>query len=132
MAALVKLSLASRMGNYLRIKLLDGVTFRPTNSSMGVQLAGGTLTAVGGEKDGEVVEFALKANQKVRWSVGTCCPQKYHAVLEANPDLMALGTVQVQTLLEPNEERSVGLYFTATRACDLATLEWAVRIYLLD
>lgn len=133
MGALVKLSLASRQSQYLRMELTSTAVAKTTASGLGIQLAGGTPIILGGEKDGtELAGTVLKANQRVALHLGKVAPKKYHVLLETNPTLGAYGSVQCPRILEPEDGTDLVVHFRAERQLDLAELPWVLRLYMLD
>ena len=133
MGAYVRLSLNSRERNYLRMDPVEGVTKRPTASNLGIQLKGGRVSIVGGEKDGETIDGPIvKANQKVKILLGNVRPVRFHLHVASNPTLAAYGTVQHPFIIEPEDDGELALYFKADRQCDLSVLDWTIRLYLID
>jgi hypothetical protein len=133
MAALVKLTTPTRIAGSLRLQTLDGVDVRSTQSGFAVQLACPHLIQVGGDRDGERIDgTVVKPNQRVCLSFGTVKPDKYHVVVEANPELARYGVAQCPTVGEPGEELRLDVYLRADRSLDTAALAWGLRVYLLD
>jgi hypothetical protein len=134
MGALVKLSAASRMKNYLNLATEPGISYRTTKTNMGVELFGNPpVTVVGGEKDGQALDgTSIRANQKVFIALGELCPQKYQVLVEVNPLLAAYGTAQCASIVEPGDNLELGIYLKADRQLDLPEGLWFVRLYLID
>lgn len=131
MSALVKLSTSSRQSNYIRLETAEGVTHRPTPTSMGLQVSGGRMLSATGEDAGSVVD-TIKAGKRGIIHIGTISPSKYQVLVEVHPDLHMLGTVGFPRIVEPGDSLPLDIYVNAHRAVDVGTLPWTVRLYMID
>lgn len=131
MSALVKLSISSRQSNYIRLESAEGVTSRPTPTSMGLQVSGGKMLSATGDDAGAEVD-TIKANKRGIIHLGTISPNKYQVFVEVHPDLHMLGTVGHARIVEPGDSIPLDIYINAHKSVDVSLLPWTVRLYMID
>jgi len=85
-----------------------------------------------GKEAGQVLSGPLAANQSIIIPMGILAPTRYHALIEVNPTLYAMGSVQCPRFVEPDELTPLVVRLRASVQCTPLELPWIVRIYLLD
>lgn len=132
MSSIVKLN-AVKIPRYFDCTLLSAFSELVMHrNGFCLELRGARVIASAGEKAGEEVVGPVKANQRVYLPLGILHPIRYTAMICINPELMAMGDVNVATMAEPREDTPFVIRFKALAECEPAKLPWLVRIYLLD
>lgn len=134
MSALVKLNLSSRKANYLKLDIPPWVEITNTKSALGIQVGKGVkVVSQSGEKSGEeILDGIIAANKRVSIEIGVLRPQKFQAMIECNPLLHKYGTVGHARIVEPGDEVDLAIYLKTDKQLDLSTIDWFLRIYMID
>jgi hypothetical protein len=125
MAAMVKPK--GVKNSYIR---LENQAAEVTPNTWGLQITKPLAVMKG---NGELLEGTeVSTNQRVVLNLGMIENPKYQLLIKHNPLLAQYGQVQMDSMREPGEHGILLLYFKADRALDLGTLDWLVRLYLVD
>lgn len=131
MSALVKLN-NQRIIKYIGLEEAIPTTSRITRNSMSIELEGGIVEILSGKEPGINEEGIIEANQKAKVTLGTIEPFKYNPMTTINPALLELADVRVPTIYEAGEHVEIALYITAHKKINVNTLNWLIRLYLID
>jgi hypothetical protein len=120
--------------NKNRFGLSDEFESRTTIGGFGLEIQNySSVEVLSGTGAGPLVDSTeLPAQRLSVIRFGTISPQKYNAMVEVNPDLIAQCDVQFARLFEPRETNSLELYIRPRVKVDLAELKYLIRLYLLD
>lgn len=130
MSTFVKLASDTRFHNCLGILDSDLSRYKRTRSNMGISVL--TPKAVY-QNDGNLLEEdVIKSGSKAKILVDHVNPNRYHVMVEANPALYEFADVQYPRILEPGDELALILYIKAHKNLDLTSLEYFVRMYVID
>lgn len=123
----------TRIMHYFKADMLAAsavVSLHPNSYCLEV---GATVAEVaGGKEAGQVLSGPVAANQSITIPMGVLVPTRYHALVEVNPALYAMGAVQCPRFAEPDERTPLVVRLRASVQCTPLELPWIVRIYLLD
>jgi hypothetical protein len=134
MSALVKLNLSSRKSNYLKLDVPPWVEITNTRSALGIQIGKGVkVVAQSGDNAGDTLDNEIiPANKRVSLEVGTISPQKFQAIIECNPALHKYGVVGHARIVEPGDTVDLAIYLKTDKQLDLSTIDWFLRVYMID
>lgn len=134
MSALVKLNLSSRKSNYLKLDVPPWVEITNTKSALGIQIGQGVkVVSQSGETAGEELEgTVVPANKRVSIEVGSISPQKFQAIIECNPTLHKYGVVGHARIVEPGDTVDLAIYLKTDKQLDLSSIDWFLRVYMID
>ena len=103
----------------------------PSSMALEIKFNAAPCYLSGPDKD-KSVEGELAGNQRCYWPLGVLHTFKYQSLVEVNPALYAMGDVSVPRIGEPGEDIPLVVRLRAAAPCNPHSLEWHVRIYLLD
>lgn len=134
MSALIKLNLSSRKANYLKLDIPPWVEISNTKSALGIQVGKGVkVVSQSGDTAGEeITDGIIPANKRASIEMGTLRPQKFQAMIECNPLLHKYGTVGHARLVEPGDEVELTIYLKTDKQIDLSSIDWFIRVYMID
>lgn len=125
MSALILLSPQIRAASYLKLSREQLDKCRVDRRYQYVELP--VLEVEGVAEDGFV-----KANSRVVFRTFPFEVNKYAALIQPNPMLMARGTVQCPMLLVSGEGAGFEVHFTANKRLDPKELEYLIRVSFID
>lgn len=126
MGSVVYLSPLVRVGQYLGLTS-QNVRLTSDNYAVELPLEGDYVGEAAGEDAGKIPANKPVVLRPVSFNV-----KKYMAMVSINPALLAAGTATCQTILTAGEGPGFAVYFTPRKAFDLGSLDYLVRIALID
>jgi len=85
------------------------------------------------DKEGELIEDnSLKSSQKGKLHLGELTSNKYHILLEPNPEFISLCSVKGPRLLEPYERINLNYFLKADYPICLNDFDYLFRLYIVD
>lgn len=124
----LKLMKGSRLTNYMGLEVDPGAGLSLGTNYMYIDIP---VRGVSGEDEKLVQE--IKRNQHVYIEAAATVDVKGRNMIEVEPNiaLAEMGQVQGSYRIHPGSgQKRLGFWFTARRDCDLAELQYAVRIYM--
>jgi hypothetical protein len=119
------------MNSYFNLELISSEVTMGTSGRCAQVGPGGTIE-VTSKTDGGILEpgvLEIPAQRRAVITLGTLKPSRCNPVIEVNPRLYDIGSVDYQRVFEERGEQEIKIYLTTRKKVDLGDYDWLVRIY---
>jgi hypothetical protein len=126
----IRLASDSTRSNYLGLNMWEGKSFRFSRDYLSVEIPLGKV--MNPTEDKEVDKASRNQHLLIMAACSVAPREGYKVLVKTNPVLQGYGSVPPLFLMEADELSIPMFHVTFRKDFDVSTLEWVVRLYLLQ